>query len=66
MDVPDIIDYNVGLLNLNDLSNSFFCLSKNDPTAGFAFDASKVAGNTFPEEPENTPGKHLHALAFCP
>jgi DNA polymerase iota len=49
MDVSDIVDYNVALLNPNDLSNSFFCLSKNDPTTGFAYDASQVAGNAFPE-----------------
>lgn len=56
MEVSDIIDYNVGLLNTNHLSNSFFCLSKDDPTAGFAFDASTVTGNTFPEKPD-TSGK---------
>jgi DNA polymerase iota len=61
MDVSDIIDFNVGLLNPNDLSNSFFCLSQNDPTAGFAFDASAISGRTFPEQPDNTTGKHAFA-----
>lgn len=56
MDVTDIVDYNLGLLNQNDLANSFFCLSKTDPTAGFVFDPSTVAGHTFPE-PSTTPGK---------
>ncbi|OCK83208.1 DNA/RNA polymerase [Lepidopterella palustris CBS 459.81] len=49
MDVTDIVDYNLSLLNPNDLTNSFFCLSKDDPTDGFTFDASKVAGYTYPE-----------------
>ncbi|PSN63695.1 DNA/RNA polymerase [Corynespora cassiicola Philippines] len=48
MDVSDIVQYNVHLLNPHDLSNSFFCLSKNDPTEGFAYDASKVAGCVYP------------------
>lgn len=45
--MTDIIDYNVNLLNPNDLSNSFFCLSKDDPTLGFSFDASRPAGLTY-------------------
>jgi hypothetical protein len=61
MDVTDVVDYNVGLLNHNDPANSFFCLSKSEPTSGFAFDASTVAGHTYPETPEtlgkpDTPG----------
>lgn len=51
MDVSDVIDYNIGLLNRNHLSNSFLCLSKDDPTSGFRFDASIVAGHTFPDTP---------------
>lgn len=58
MDVSDIIDYNLSLLNQNDLTNTYFCLSKNDPTAGFTFDASQVAGYTYPEESSDTEGKH--------
>lgn len=62
MDVSDIVEYNVGLLNQNDLSNSFFCLSKEDPTDGFAFDASQVAGSTYPEAPDDRSGKHAYCL----
>jgi len=61
MDVSDIIDYNIALLNPNDLSNSYFYLSKNDPTIGFAYDASLVAGNTFPNASEHTSGKRAHS-----
>lgn len=48
LDVTDMIDYNVDLLNQNDLEQSFFCLDKNDPTAGFLFDATSYFGPTFP------------------
>lgn len=65
MDVSDIIDYNAALLNPHDLSSSFFYLSKNDPTVGFAFDASIVAGNTFPTASEHPSGKRAHSL-FVP
>jgi DNA polymerase iota len=44
MDVTDMVDYNVELLNRNALDQSFFCLSKDDPEKGFAYDASSVAG----------------------
>jgi DNA polymerase iota len=43
-----MIDYNVDVLNRNDLSNSFFHLDKSDPTVGFSYDASLVAGPTYP------------------
>lgn len=56
MDVSDMIEYNAGLLNPNDLANSYFCLSKNDPTAGFAYDASQVAGHTYPESSTDISG----------
>lgn len=36
------------LLNLNQLHQSFFCLSRSDPTLGFSFDASTLAGSAFP------------------
>ncbi|ORY18781.1 hypothetical protein BCR34DRAFT_553451 [Clohesyomyces aquaticus] len=49
MDVSDLVEYNLGTLNRTNLSESFFCLSKNDPTNGFAFDASQVAGHTYPD-----------------
>ncbi|KAF1978191.1 DNA/RNA polymerase, partial [Bimuria novae-zelandiae CBS 107.79] len=59
MDVTDLVDYNLALLNRTDLASSFFCLSKIDPSHGFAFDASKVAGPTYPEQPDEPTGKHL-------
>ncbi|KAF2130821.1 DNA/RNA polymerase [Dothidotthia symphoricarpi CBS 119687] len=55
MDVSDIVDYNIETLNPNDFANSFFCLSKNDPTVGFSFDATLLAGPTYPESPDDTP-----------
>ncbi|KAM3081896.1 hypothetical protein ACMFMG_004362 [Clarireedia jacksonii] len=48
MDITDIVDYNQSLLNQHDLSNSFFQLNRNDPTLGFAFDASTIAGHSYP------------------
>ncbi|KAH5163369.1 hypothetical protein HBI73_049610 [Parastagonospora nodorum] len=54
MDVSDIIDYNTGVLNSSNLSNSFFCLSKTDPTLGFEFDATRLAGYAFPDALEHT------------
>lgn len=53
MDVSDIVDYNVALLN-HDVVHSFFCLSKEDPTLGFEFDASQMAGHTHPKIPNST------------
>ena len=53
LDVTDIVDYNQHLLNPNDLKHSFFCLDRADPTIGFAFDATAVAGHVYP--PEDTP-----------
>ncbi|KAF1809203.1 DNA/RNA polymerase [Eremomyces bilateralis CBS 781.70] len=50
MDVSDIIAYNMGLLNYNDLRTAFFNMSRSDPTVGFSFDASVPAGHTFPEQ----------------
>lgn len=44
-----MIGYNVSLLNPHDLVNSFFILDKDDPTQGFAFDATCYAGPTLPE-----------------
>lgn len=43
-----MIDYNVEVLNKNDLPNSFFHLDKSDPTVGFSYDASTVSGPTYP------------------
>ena len=48
LDCTDMVDYNANLLNHNDLSNSFFCMDRADPTAGFSFDASSIFGPTYP------------------
>jgi DNA polymerase iota len=49
LDVTDMIDYNIEILNRNDLEHSFFQISQEDPTLGFAFDAEGFAGHTYPE-----------------
>lgn len=49
LDVTDMITYNAALLNPNDLAHSFFQLNLQDPTIGFAFDATKVYGPTYPD-----------------
>ena len=55
LDVTDIIDYNVALLNPNDLSHSFLYLKRNDPTIGFPFDAARIAGFSYPSTLEAQP-----------
>ena len=50
MDVTDLIDYNMEILNKNALDQSFFQISREDPTLGFAFDASAVAGRVYPQD----------------
>ena len=45
MDVTDMVEYNI---DVNSLSSSFFHLDRNDPTAGFPFDASNLSGHTIP------------------
>ncbi|KAL2071464.1 hypothetical protein VTL71DRAFT_12699 [Oculimacula yallundae] len=55
MDVTDICDFNQSLLNYNDLTNSFFQLKRDDPTCGFAFDATEISGHGYPIlEPADT------------
>jgi DNA polymerase iota len=49
-----MIEYNLPFLNYNDLSHSFFCLDKDDPTVGFAFDASVFFGPTYPPDYHDT------------
>lgn len=49
MDVTSMVDYNMEFLNRNDLQHSFFVLSKEDPTLGFAYDASVLAGHSYPK-----------------
>ncbi|KAL8768368.1 MAG: hypothetical protein Q9209_005402 [Squamulea sp. 1 TL-2023] len=44
-----MVDYNLEILNANSLQSSFFHLSRNDPTIGFHFDCTKIAGHTVPE-----------------
>lgn len=50
LDMTDIVEYNQRLLNPNDLVHSFFCLDRDDPTAGFSFDATSIAGHVYPAE----------------
>lgn len=50
MDVTDVIDYNMDILNRNDLEHSFFQTSREDPTLGFPFDASTVTGHVYPKD----------------
>lgn len=47
MDVTDMIDYNLEILNRNNLTSAFFHLDRNDPTTGFPFDASNLSGHIF-------------------
>lgn len=46
-----MIDYNMELLNQNNLQHSFFCVNKDDPTKGFDYDASTIFGPAFPQNP---------------
>ncbi|CAK1356254.1 unnamed protein product [Cercospora beticola] len=58
LDVSDIVDYNQEILNKHDLEHSFFQTSKDDPTIGFPFDATKIAGHSYPKDyasPSNEP-----------
>ena len=57
MDVTDIIEYNVSILNVNDLNNAFFCLAKNDPTVGFSYDATRLTGHLYPKMATENLGK---------
>lgn len=45
-----MVDYNLEMLNPHSLQSSFFHLSRNDPTLGFAFDCSNIAGHVVPED----------------
>lgn len=46
-----MVDFNLELLNHNCLGDSFFCLSRDDPTRGFEYDARSVYGPTYPPVP---------------
>lgn len=48
LDCTDMIEYNYGLLNPHTLSQSFFCIDKDDPTRGFEFDGIVGFGPTYP------------------
>lgn len=50
LDVTDMVDYNMEILNRNDLGHAFFQMSKDDPTAGFEFDAESIAGHPYPKD----------------
>lgn len=50
VDVTDLVDYNMDCLNRNDLAHSFFQISKEDPTVGFEFDATDLAGHAYPKD----------------
>ena len=43
-----MVDYNLEMLSPNSLQSSFFHLSRNDPTIGFDFDCSNIAGHVVP------------------
>lgn len=50
MDVTDMVDYNMEILNPHDLEHAFFQMEKSDPTVGFVFDASSIAGHPYPKD----------------
>lgn len=50
MDVTDMIDYNMDVMNKHGLEHSFFHLAKDDPTEGFSFDATCIAGLAYPND----------------
>ncbi|KAJ9143542.1 DNA/RNA polymerase [Coniochaeta hoffmannii] len=63
LDVTDIVAYNVELLNLHALEQSFFCLSRQDPELGFSYDATAIAGCTHGSSPptsQDDPNFPLH------
>ena len=43
-----MIEFNLALLNPNNLTDSFFCLDRNDPTIGFPYDAGCISGHDYP------------------
>ncbi|KAJ4381121.1 hypothetical protein N0V86_003468 [Didymella sp. IMI 355093] len=54
LDVSDLVDSNVATLNLANLSESFFRLSKHDPSVGFSFNATQYAGPVHPNVSNET------------
>jgi DNA polymerase iota len=65
LDVSDLVDSNVATLNLANLSDSFFRLSKHDPSVGFSFDATQYAGPVHPDASNETHGKLYHLSHDC-
>ena len=63
LDVTDMIDYNMSILNPHALENSFFCLKRDDPTAGFVFDASAIFGKPYPQARNNLDQLEDNAVA---
>lgn len=66
LDVTEMIDYNVDLLNTNDLEHSFFQLNRQDPTVGFIYNATEFYGPTWPpvdQHPIHSPETRGHFLA---
>lgn len=66
MDVTDIVDYNQTLLNPHGLPRSFFQLKKDDATAGFGFDASRFASNSYPPDAQPSPVMLTHQDTLTP
>ena len=64
LDVSDIIDNNAATLNTSSLGDSFFRLSKDDPTLGFSFDAANYAGHVYPETSIETQGKLINLSQY--
>ncbi len=56
MDVTDMVEYNIGIINRNNLEHSFFQMVKDDPTIGFEFDATAIAGHACPKDFAQGPG----------
>ncbi|OOQ90068.1 DNA polymerase iota [Penicillium brasilianum] len=54
LDVTEMVDYNVQLLNSNDLATSFFHLDRKDPTVGFVYDSTRFLGATYPPMQDGT------------
>ncbi|KJX97091.1 hypothetical protein TI39_contig562g00027 [Zymoseptoria brevis] len=63
MDVTDIVEFNQQCLNFNDLQHSFFQTSREDPIVGFEYDASSIAGHTYPDDhARDSPGGQMDDL----
>lgn len=54
LDVTEMIDYNIELVNRNDMTQSFFLLDRTDPTSGFTYDATRFHGSTYPPQAEDS------------